>query len=221
MDWYSITKYAQEAFREGVNEWISKARVQGGRVNGPAANLTPGSLISDVNIESKVSQKLIGAKVPSDIALALAKQLGSAWGDWAAGFQMQIPGAYPTFAAFPGPVAPPTPAATRDIPLSQGRSTGEASLKATVLANTLITAVRVNAKQIGGGTPDAALKGLANWVESSFVEWRSLVKLVGLMGKGPVPTFAPPYVPVGPVIQGVNVSTGPVFAGPRFGKVVI
>jgi hypothetical protein len=93
-------------------------------------------------------------------------------------------------------------------------------LKATILASNLITAVRVNAKQVGGGTPDAALKNLATWVETSFAEWRSLVKLVGLMGKGPVPTFAPPYVPVGPVIMGDNLSTGPVFAGPRFGKVV-
>ena len=120
MDWNSIAKYSQEAFREGVNEWISKARVQGGRVNGPAANLTPGSLISDVNIESKVFQKLVGSKVPADIAHALAKQLGSAWGDWAAGFQIQIPSAYPTFAAFPGPGAPPKPCSR---PESSRRST--------------------------------------------------------------------------------------------------
>ena len=41
------------------------------------------------------------------------------------------------------------------------------------------------------------------------------------MGRGPVPTFAPPYVPVGPVISGDNLSMGSVFAGPRFGKIVL
>jgi hypothetical protein len=64
------------------------------------------------------------------------------------------------------------------------------------------------------------MKGLANWIESSFQEWKGLVTLVGLTGTGPVPTFAPPYVPVGPVVMGDTRSAGPVFAGPRFGKVV-
>jgi hypothetical protein len=27
-----------------------------------------------------------------------------------------------------------------------------------------------------------------------------------LMGKGPVPSFAPPFVPVGPVVAGDNIS---------------
>jgi hypothetical protein len=39
------------------------------------------------------------------------------------------------------------------------------------------------------------------------------------MGKGPIPSFAPPYVPVGPVVMGDNISApGHVIAGPRFGK---
>jgi hypothetical protein len=65
------------------------------------------------------------------------------------------------------------------------------------------------------------MTSLANWVEDSFNEWKNLVTLVGLTGRGPVPTFAPPYVPVGPVISGDNISVGFLFAGPRFGKVVL
>lgn len=220
MDWNTIVKASQDAFREGVNEWIGKARIRGGQVNGPTANLTPGSLVSDGNIESKVVQKLIGAQVPPEISRALAKELAAAWNDWAAGFQMQIPSAYPTFAAFPGPVAPPTPAATGPVPLSNGSSIGEAGLQASILANKLISAVKLHAGKAGGGSPEA-LKKLADWVESSFAEWKSLARLGGLMGKGTIPTFAPPYVPVGPVIMGDNLSAGPVFVGPRFGKVAI
>jgi hypothetical protein len=132
---------------------------------------------------------------------------------------MQIPKAYPSFAAFPGPHAPPTPAAGA-FPLSQGTSVGEVSLKAPILAGKLASAVRMQTRTVEG-SPDQALKSLADWVDGSFNDWKRLAKLVGIMGKGAVPTFAPPYVPVGPVIRGDNLSTGPVFAGPRFGKVVI
>ena len=47
------------------------------------------------------------------------------------------------------------------------------------------------------------------------------MRITGLMGKGPVPTYAPPYVPVGPVAMGDNISApGRLFSGPRFGKLV-
>jgi hypothetical protein len=75
--------------------------------------------------------------------------------------------------------------------------------------------------RLRGENPDLAIRNLANWVEGSFTEWKSLATLVGLMGRGPVPMFAPPYVPVGPVVSGDNLSTGSVFAGPRFGKIIL
>jgi len=219
LDWNAIAKLSREAFRDAVNDWIGKARIRGGQVKGPDAALTPGSLVSDGNIETMVLEKLIAARAPAEIARALAKELAAAWNAWAAGFQVQLPGAYPKFAAFPGPKAPPTPAPP--IALAQGISAGEASLKASVLAGKLASALRVHASKVRGGSPDQAIKSLAEWVESSFREWKGITKLVGVMGKGSVPTFAPPYVPVGPVVMGDNVSAGPVFAGPRFGKVVI
>jgi hypothetical protein len=218
LDWNSIAKLTQEAFRDAVNEWIGKARVQGGLVNGPSAVLTPGSLVSDANIESAIVQKLIASQVPPDISQVLAKELAAAWKEWAAGFRLQLPKAYPSFAAFPGPVAPPTPTALGSVPLSQGSSAGEASLTAAILANRLLSALRVQAMKIGGSL-DQAVKSLAAWIDSSFSQWKGQAKLVGLMGQGSAPTFAPPYVPVAPVVKGQNLSAGPVFAGPRFGLV--
>jgi hypothetical protein len=220
MDWTSITKLTQEAFRVGVNEWIGKARIQGGKVSGPSAILTPGSLVSDTNIETRMLQMLAGSQVPREISAALSKVLAGAWSDWAGGFQIHVHTAYPSFAAFPGPSAPPTPAAAAPS-LSQGSSAGELSLKAPLLASKMNSAIRMHAAKVKGGNPDPAIKSLATWVEVSFNEWKSLAKLAGLMGKGPVPTYAPPYVPVGPVIMGDNTSVAPLFAGPRFGKVVL
>jgi len=218
LDWNSIARVSREAFRDAVNDWIDKAHIRGGQVRGPDATLTRGSLVSDGNIERIVFQKLIAAHAPTEIARVLAKELAAAWNAWAAEFQMQIPGAYPTFAAFPGPKAPPTSAPP--IALAQGTSGGEVALKAAVLAGKLAPALRMHATKLRGGSPDQAIKSLAEWVESSFQEWKRLAKLVGVKGQGSVPTFAPPYVPVGPVVMGDNVSTGPVFAGPRFGKVI-
>jgi len=217
MDWTAIAKLAREAFRDGVNDWIGKARIRGGQVRGADAVLTPGTLASDGNIEAIVIEKLLAARVPAEVARPLARELAAAWNGWAAGFQMQLPGAYPTFVAVPGPRAPPTPAPP--VALAKGASTGEAGLKAAVLAGRLAAVLRPYAAK--GGSPDPAMKGLAEWVESSFQEWKRLTQVVGVVGKGNVPTFAPPYVPVGPVVTGDNASMGPVFAGPRFGKVVI
>ena len=219
MDWSTIAKLAQEAFRTGVNDWIGRARIQGGTVRGPTAHLTPGSLVSAANIEASVSQSLTGSKVPTEIAWALAKVLATAWNDWASGFQIVVPLAYPTFAAFPGPAAPPTPAAP--ISVAQRNSAGEASLNAVLLTNKLLGAVLAYAAKADGGDLDGAMLSLGTWIESSFNEWKSMTKIVGLQGSGGVPTFAPPYVPVGPVVAGVNVTIGTLFAGPRFGKVVI
>ena len=218
MDWTSIAKISQQGFRDGVNDWIGKARIQGGQVQGSAATLTPGSLVSDGNVENKVLQALVNARVPPDLARALARELSKAWDDWAGGFQIHVPRAYPSLAAFPGPSAPPTPAASA-IPVAHGNSLGEASLKSAVLAQKLTGAVRMYASQ-AAGSPDQAMKNLAAWVEISFNQWKASAQLVGMTGHGPVPTFAPPYVPVGPVLKGVNASTGSLFAGPRFGMVI-
>jgi hypothetical protein len=36
--------------------------------------------------------------------------------------------------------------------------------------------------------------------------------VTGVLGRGPIPSFAPPYVPVGSVVGGVTIETGPNFA---------
>lgn len=220
MDWNEISKQAQEAFRTGVNEWVGRARIQGGTVRGPSATLTPGSLVSDTNLEMRLVHLLGDSHVPRDIAMALAKVLANAWKEWAAGFQIHIPKAYPTLAAVPGRFAPPTPV-TGPPSLSQGSSHGEASLKAPLLTNRLALALQIHATKVAGAGPDKPITSLANWVDASFSQWKAGVKIVGLLGQGPVPTFAPPYVPIGPVAAGENTSAATLFAGPRFGKIIV
>jgi hypothetical protein len=35
-----------------------------------------------------------------------------------------------------------------------------------------------------------------------FDLWKASTQIMNVMGTGPVPTFAPPFVPVGPVVGG-------------------
>ncbi|MEX2302218.1 MAG: hypothetical protein WD733_14860 [Bryobacterales bacterium] len=222
-NWDAIAKAACEAFRGGVNEWIGRAQIQGGRVIGPNAELTPGSLISAVNFEPLMIEAMTKANVPSDIARAFAGELWGAWKEWAEGFRMLLPGMYPQLAAFPGPMAPPIPG-RGTFPLSQGSSTGEQRLHPGMLSMKLTAALRLHVKA-GSGAKEA-IEQVVKWIDSSFQEWKLMAQVNGsaARGRGPVPNFAPPYVPVGPVIMGDNLPVPghlPVFLGPRFGKILL
>jgi len=217
MDWVAITKATRAAFGQSVNDWIVASYVEGGWVRGPNAELTPGSLKSSVDIEQRLMQALMVARVPAAIAQTLARELGGAWRAWADGFRLTLPGAYPKLAAVPGPMAPPTPASGA-FPIARGSSAGEHRLSAAMLSPRLATALRPLAGREVLGL-DSAVTELTTWVESSFREWKVTAQVVGVMGKGPIPSFAPPYVPVGPVVMGDNLSgPGHVIAGPRFGR---
>jgi hypothetical protein len=112
-------------------------------------------------------------------------------------------------------MAPPTPAASA-YPIARGTSAGESRLSALTLAPRLQSALRTAGRDVAD---DKTIKELSTWVEASFLDWKLSAQLVGVMGKGPIPTFAPPYVPVGPVVMGDNLSgPGHVIAGPRFGR---
>jgi hypothetical protein len=37
---------------------------------------------------------------------------------------------------------------------------------------------------------------------AAFLLWLPAQQVMNVLGKGPIPTFAPPYVPVGPVVAG-------------------
>jgi hypothetical protein len=111
--------------------------VKGGWVRGPNAELTPGSLKSGVAIEPRLMQALATSRVPPTVAMALATELAAAWREWADGFRVTLPGAYPKLAAVPGPTAPPTPAASA-FPIAHGNSAGEYRLTAGTLGPRLL-----------------------------------------------------------------------------------
>ncbi len=136
------------------------------------------------------------------LADAIARGFGMQWN--ALCLSVSVPGLpwYPTFAAVPAPVAPPT----MNVPcpfISLRHDEG-----ATSTAN-LINAMRASLR----GSFDYSQEifdSIASCLQMPIMVWKTSQMVTQVMGTGPVPGFAPPHQPVGMVVGG---STLP---GPHF-----
>jgi hypothetical protein len=128
---------------------------------------------------------------------AIATAIGNGWLTWQS--SIKVPGLtwYPAFAAFPAPVAPPMP----NIPMP------------------LVTLVSVDASLAPGalkgmmmgtfGDPTALhaadlFDAVSQAFNSVFMTYKLSTIVKNVLGTGPIPTFAPPIVPAGPVVGGVG-----------------
>jgi hypothetical protein len=127
---------------------------------------------------------------------AVANTLGTAWQTFTA--TVKVPGLpfYPAFAAFPGPMAPPMPnvpvpfAALTQVPVA----IGVPALKSHMVA------------ALGDPTAPFApqlFESIADAFDKCYNIWKVSTQVTNVLGTGPIPTFAPPYVPVGPVVGGM------------------
>jgi hypothetical protein len=48
--------------------------------------------------------------------------------------------------------------------------------------------------------------GIATVLSLAFLIWLPSQQVMLVLGKGPIPSFAPPFVPVGPVVMGDNIA---------------
>lgn len=139
----------------------------------------------------------------SALTRAIADGLASCWHDWEQ--SVRIPGLpwYPKFAAYPStdaPVTPniPTPMTSlvwSPVPLSAD------NVKATI------------ARKLSQPGPysDELFTSIASAFATSLSMWFPTQTVSGVMGQGRT-TFAPPYVPVGTVMNGSVVEAPPHFA---------
>jgi hypothetical protein len=192
-----------EKFLDGISEaicsawatWQASATLVGVIINGPIA--------SGGHIVGPPLMPLIlatGPKAsPQEIKLtsAAANVIGKAWLNLIA--TVKVPGMpwYPSFVAFPGPVAPPTP----NIPCPFAALT---MVAATVSSSALKPQMVALAGQPGH---ESLCDAVADTLEKVFNIWKVSTMVTNVLGTGPVPTFAPPYVPVGPVVGGVGTMT--------------
>lgn len=182
-------------------DWQSATTITGVIINAAVGQLLPGCLLSP----PFMSPPMIMAKVNlggkpaffAPFALAVTTSVGMAWNVWQTGFQAVLQ--YPAFAVFPGPVAPPTP--NIPAPLATGSSVGDTMMNRDMLALRMLS-------NLSAGTPDAMTNLLFEKFAEGFCmvwdQWKGTTMIQNVLGTGPVPSFAPPFSPAGPVVGGVG-----------------
>lgn len=127
----------------------------------------------------------------------IATVLGTAWLTYTASIKLPGLPLYPAFAAFPAPVAPPMP--SLPVPLIS---------LAQVTASVQPAALKGQMMGMLGDPMAPFHKELFDAVAQAFGQcfqiWQASTQVTNILGMGPVPTFAPPFVPVGPVVMGVG-----------------
>jgi hypothetical protein len=128
---------------------------------------------------------------------AIADALSTAWLSYTA--TIKVPGLpwYPAFAAFPGPVAPPTP----NVPVPVAALTQVTAPLAKSALKGLKTGKLAQPEALHA---EKLFEALADAFEKCFKIWQTSTMVTNVLGTGPVPTFAPPVVPAGPVVGGIG-----------------
>jgi hypothetical protein len=208
-DWARWVTAAEEAIAAGVDFWTANADVRGGEVNGSAAFLPPGSL-GGPSFADAVEQEVQKAGAPPQVAAALGLVSWQAWETMATSYTLSVPRAFRDFAAVAAIEVPPTP--LKPTRLRKGMASGGIGITVEVLTEVFADLLGPAIDPVGA----AALADFARWYERGFKRWFGKARLVNLLGKGPVPSFGPPYVPVGPVVAG-DVEGDAVLLAPAFG----
>ena len=193
-DWPAVSANAITATTQAIATWKTSATLVGVMVN--AVTASGGTLVGPPLMPLILAG--MGAGTPPHVAQAFAMGAGQAWLMWQG--SVKVPGLpwYPAFAAVPSPVAPPTPNVPTPLAALLGR-----------WITTVEVAVAIRGllgKPVEPGK-DKAIADFAAWFAGAFRDMIQNSMVTNVLGTGSVPTWAPPYVPVGPVVSGMANST--------------
>lgn len=198
-----------DAVSFSVNMWKLQAKFKDLKVMALSAIGTPGCL-DGPELESNIKNAPMVASFTGNKGKyrdAVAKGVSKCFKDWQG--QVMVPGLpwYPAFVAFPGPQAPPMP--NVPMPLIACPSAKMASIVApSDMKSAMIDALDGGLKDKDKDKQHEALfEAIATVLSLAFLMWLPMQQVMLVLGKGPIPTFAPPYVPVGPVVGGDNIAT--------------
>ncbi len=203
-DWPACRKAATAGVALAVAKWQSQAALNNVVING---HMAVGGSVTGPALHPSIERTMTEAGVPAAVANAFASSVSNAWSVWAS--SLRVPGLswYPTFASYPGPVAPPTPNVPTPLPVLGGNPEplSAASLKASI-RNALGTRAS-DLKAL------AAINEFAEDFAARFTKYRAIVMVTNVLGTGPVPTFAAPIVNSGPVVGGKGTMKAGGFVG--------
>ena len=125
---------------------------------------------------------------------AIAAGIQDRWRDFQQSFS--IPGLpwYPSFAVVPMPVAPPTPNVPTPLIACPNNS--------FMIETSMIRDAIKQKLGMPGPFSDQLFEAVAAGFSLCARLWIQMQMITQAKGTGPVPTFAPPFVPTGPVVNG-------------------
>ena len=177
------------------SQWQTAASLVGVIVNGPVAS--GGSVVGPPMLPFIMASAPMASPQELKYTNVIAQVISTAWLQFTATIKVTAMPWYPAFAMFPGPVAPPMP----NIPCPVAALMQvDASIQPMVLKSQMVGQL---------GDPQAPLhpeifESVADAFNQCYLLWKVSTMVTNVLGTGPVPTFAPPYVPVGPVVGGVG-----------------
>jgi hypothetical protein len=188
--------------------WTLQAKFQNLIVNAMVAVGTPGCL-DGPSLESLIKSSPSCAAMTGNLAAyrdAVAAGVAKSFKKWQD--NVTVPGLpwYPAFVAFPGPMAPPMP----NIPMPL--ITCVSPMMTEIVMPTGMSSNMVDA--LDGGIKDkdkdkqhkSLFDAISTVCALGCLMWLPMQQTMLVMGKGQIPTFAPPFVPVGPVLMGDNLA---------------
>jgi hypothetical protein len=186
----------RNAAKTHVNRWLGAAEIATGSIQGCNAFSLAGSFRSSYPLAPMLDQELASSGVPSRLSRPLADAFARAWADWSD--SLFLPGLpfYPMFQAWPAPAT--AVMSNLPMPLSACPAPGSTSLTPVLLAQRLQAALPSGYSAQNATQP---LRDFASWFSGRFATWQAGVVLQNVLGWGST-AFAPPYVPVSPVVNG-------------------
>jgi len=187
------------AVSSAIGQWMSAASIVGVNIVGPVGILHPGCVVGPPLMPLILSSAPKATPMELKFSMAVANAIGTMWLPWHTGLTGMC--MYPAFAAVPAPVAPPMP--NVPMPLVTYNSPGEAGLSPSTLKSLMEANLADPTALHASDLFDAISKAFG----TVFQLFKATTLVKNVIGTGPVPTFAPPFVPVGPVLGGIG--TGP------------
>lgn len=188
------------AVKYGIDMWRLQARFSNISIMGQTAIGNPGCLLGPelnpwiVQAPSVYNTSGYFKTLATAVANGVANNFKQ-WQDF-----VTVPGLpwYPLFAAFPGPFAPPTP--NIPMPLIVCVSQNQNKLMSPTQMESAIKAALPSEFLLW--EMDLFYFSLFGAIANHFTTWLCSQQVMMVMGMGPVPTFNPPYVPLGAVVNG-------------------
>lgn len=217
-DQAAVIDAIKPAVKQAVDMWKLSAHFSGLNIMAVSAIGAPGcldgpELESHIRIHPKV-QSLSG--LARDMANGIAEGFSDNFFLWQD--RVTVPGLpwYPAFAAWPGPNAPPTP----NVPMPLISCVSARASKIIVHSEIADAITQALPAPLSGET--AFINRVATGLALGASTWLGAAQVMNVLGYGPVPTFAPPYVPVGPVVGGTNVpAPGHLMAAPSLNPIIV